>query len=690
MMQVPAGNVQRGPMGTDYISAAEAHMMKLLQGATQNAPTVNAGTPPMKGGPPKSAMPPIKGGPKEHLIYASNREINMLKAAGGAGLPTKYGVKSYEDLSNDGSGGYYNNPSNYSSTPPTQSDPTYSYYTNPSNYASAPPSSSSASDSASSRGSSNGNFSYSNNNSNNSSDSASSRGSNGSNFSYGNGSSQSGGSSNSNGTQTLAALATVISRALGNSPSSSQSLASAPQTNSPQSNPDYMTASMVPPVPYASGALPQQAGPPLGSMAQSTASNPFGAFGAKPPVATDAETPPPSAVSALAPTQTADGGPPQGFMTPQQQQFDRMQVNNGSLLNQSLGGQMGLPSAIVAANEMAKTAYGETGKNYANANNLAAVNQVMLNRMGLMANQGQYGGNPTSVLSGFDANGYDQARVNGVAGPQGNSAYQSATFGSPQLGAAAQSLAGQLQGTGPTLPAGVMDATNYYNPAAASPSWANGMNGTRFGPHVFGNPDAGRSPVVVASNRPTLGATQVASANLPAQIMPADTPAVPDYNPFAGLDPNSQAYKDKSAKVVADNNKSFPVVATKIAKKTPAGAVVAGLLGLADKANGGFYGNSGSSPQSGGSQVADNSAFAPLMGQASRGNGMDSQPAPAAQSTATQTPTPVYDPTTNSIYYIDPTTGQRVDGTKPSGKTPWYYPKYNYPGLPTGLGGYIG
>lgn len=191
--------------------------------------------------------------------------------------------------------------------------------------------------------------------------------------------------------------------------------------------------------------------------------------------------------------------PLQHSLTSLMNKNDRLQVDNGAAFAKATGSPRSLGPGIVTANEMAKTAYGETGKKHASPENLGAVNQVMLNRMGLAAKLGQYGGTPEGVLAGFDANGYDQKRVSGVAGSKGNDAFRSATFGSPELFAANTSLQKQLAGTGPKLPDAVKNATN-YSINGLNPYWEKGVKTTSFGPHTFSNPDKGRSATEVSAN----------------------------------------------------------------------------------------------------------------------------------------------------------------------------------------------
>ena len=181
-------------------------------------------------------------------------------------------------------------------------------------------------------------------------------------------------------------------------------------------------------------------------------------------------------------------------------------------------------SAIEFANDMARTAYGELGSQYANEVNLAAINQVGLNRLGLMDSNGSYGGTPEGVLKGFDANGFDQPRVskNGV-GPEGNEAYQEAGFATQAYEDAIQSLKERTAGTGVSLPDAVNNATNYRATSMGKPSWGpaddrKNFSETVLGPHAFSNPDPGRTASVVSSNtaagqQPTV--TMAASAPPP-------------------------------------------------------------------------------------------------------------------------------------------------------------------------------
>lgn len=199
---------------------------------------------------------------------------------------------------------------------------------------------------------------------------------------------------------------------------------------------------------------------------------------------------------------------------------DRKLVNTvGPYLSKAFG--LSLGQGIVDASQYAKTAWGEVGSKWGSPENLAAVAQVMLNRSNLAATKGQYGGTPQGVMAGFDANGYDQNRVGGIIGPLGNSAFQSATPGTPAYQAGLNALYGRIMGTGPELPNAVQNATNYRANSMGAPSWEQGVATTTFGPHTFSNPDPGRpASTVMAANNAMQNGWNPPQATSPQQLNP--------------------------------------------------------------------------------------------------------------------------------------------------------------------------
>lgn len=158
--------------------------------------------------------------------------------------------------------------------------------------------------------------------------------------------------------------------------------------------------------------------------------------------------------------------------------------------------------------EMARTIAGEAANQ--TPDQRAAVANVMNNRLSL--GSGYLGGGTVpGMLRGFDANGYDTLRTGGP-----NSAYTKAVPGTENYTnglSAMVDAANPVSSFNQTAPAGVKNATHYYNPADASPSWANTRSfqstQTAFGDHVFGNPENTVRDVVAARTMP--GGTQVAS-----------------------------------------------------------------------------------------------------------------------------------------------------------------------------------
>lgn len=150
--------------------------------------------------------------------------------------------------------------------------------------------------------------------------------------------------------------------------------------------------------------------------------------------------------------------------------------------------------------EMARTTYGEAANQ--GPMGMAAVSNTMENRLKYGSAYGSFGrGDVSRMLSKFDANGYDYGVREGV--PQGgNTAYQNATAGT-------EGMTNGLVGMGNALdrysdfnmsaPDAVKNATHYYNPKDASPSWGKGF--TAYGDHVFGNPDPGPTEQRIAGLR---------------------------------------------------------------------------------------------------------------------------------------------------------------------------------------------
>ena len=256
---------------------------------------------------------------------------------------------------------------------------------------------------------------------------------------------------------------------------------------------------------------------------------------------------------------------------------DRQLVNNiGKSISKSYGVSLG--DAIIGGSQMAKTVFGELGNRWSTPANSAAVAQVILNRVGLAANKGHYGGTMKGVLGGFDANGYDQKRVASVGiGPAGNSAFQQAAPGTPQYQSGLDAIEGQLHGTGPELPAPVMHATNYRANTMKAPSWEKKGEATEYGPHTFSNPDEGRPANVVAANNAAIRArrgsnTQIASvatpkvsphfASLPQTSPEMDTgpslDATPaNFSPQVTPDFSPQATPDYSHQVTPDLSQGY-------------------------------------------------------------------------------------------------------------------------------------
>jgi len=203
---------------------------------------------------------------------------------------------------------------------------------------------------------------------------------------------------------------------------------------------------------------------------------------------------------------------------------DRAVVEAGARIGRDFG--VGTARGIVAASEIAKTAFGELGNRYDTPENLAAVSRNVLNRMGLAQNYGRYRGSIEGVLAGYDASGYGYGFGRGKAlakagvGPLGNSAFQSAKFGTPAYNAGLASLTGELTGTGPALPDFVRTATNYHNPDVSNPSW--GRNARQFGPHAFSNPDKGFGPSAVAASNARI--SQGVNPSMPESVTASRAP----------------------------------------------------------------------------------------------------------------------------------------------------------------------
>ncbi|MEJ1937802.1 hypothetical protein WDZ92_47025, partial [Nostoc sp. NIES-2111] len=156
---------------------------------------------------------------------------------------------------------------------------------------------------------------------------------------------------------------------------------------------------------------------------------------------------------------------------------------------------------------MARTIAGEAANQ--SPDQRAAVDNVMNNRLALGSTY-LGGGTVPGMLRGFDANGFDARRVGGP-----NSAFNNAVPGTENY---TNGLSAMVDAANPAssfrrdAPAGGQNATHYYNPADASPSWAktSAFQGTRtaFGDHVFGNPEDTVNDVI--ASRSPAGGIQVA------------------------------------------------------------------------------------------------------------------------------------------------------------------------------------
>lgn len=181
--------------------------------------------------------------------------------------------------------------------------------------------------------------------------------------------------------------------------------------------------------------------------------------------------------------------------------------------------------------EMARTTYGEAANQ--GPLGMAAVSNVMENRLNYGKAYNGFGrGDVEKMLSKFDANGYDYGVRRGV--PQGgNAAYQNATVGTSGMTGGLLGMADALDkysNFSMTAPAAVQNATHYYNPRDASPSWGQGF--TAYGNHVFGNPDPGPTADRIASLREGAGLGTVglaaAAPNRPSEPSAPPMQAIPE------------------------------------------------------------------------------------------------------------------------------------------------------------------
>lgn len=245
---------------------------------------------------------------------------------------------------------------------------------------------------------------------------------------------------------------------------------------------------------------------------------------------------------------------------------------------------LSLSESIIGASELARSIYGELGEKWGTKKNAAAVGRVALNRLGLAKTKGAYGGTLNGVLGGFDASGYaPRTRTAGI-GPEGNAAFQAAAPGTSAYQTGLDALQGQLFGTGPSLPEGVVNATNYRANFMGAPSWERGVETTQFGPHTFSNPDPARSPgAVAASNRQiaALGSRPgISPLSGPSGTVSAGFGVGPGASAMASLNPrvNPTASGGIGPVAAATGGVSIPGASASAAPGTLKSRVVDGVL----------------------------------------------------------------------------------------------------------------